>query len=161
MTRNAVLAVGSLALIVLLAGCVSGLGGGGTDAGEVGPSVILTHEIVPGHAGFPEETSALVQPCVPLGTYAPGMQPAWHVGVVDADTGEMLTNETVDDVVVTLDDGTVVQTSFNTGDGMWHGCVVLPDDAEEGTVDFTITVTIGDEEFEQAGSFNVVPRDQI
>lgn len=154
-----------VALTVVLAGCTSGGGGTAGDSGGDGQMMsaplIISHEIVPGHAGFPEETSALVQPCVPLGTYAPGMQPAWHVSVTDPTTGEFLTNQTVDNVYVTLDDGTRVATEFHDDDSSWHGCIVLPEDQPEGEVGFTITVEVGDETYEQAGSFDVVPRDQI
>ena len=162
MTRKIAVAVGTLAIFVLLAGCVSGLGGGdGGDSAAAAAGVIIQTEMVPGHEGFPEDTSALVKPCVPLGTYGTGMQPAWHVYVIDPSTGEKMTNQTVDNVVVETDRGMTVPTEFHTDDNGWHGCYVIPEDAETGEVGYTVTVEVGDESYQSTGSFEVVPRDEV
>lgn len=159
MTRKLPVAIGGLAALVLLAGCVSGIGGGGAEPANLAP--IIQHEMVPGHEGFPENTSALVQPCVPLGTYGAGMQPAWHVYVIDASTGEKLTNQTVDSVVVETDRGMRVPTEFHLDDNGWHGCYVIDEGAETGEVGYTITVEMNGETFQSTGTFEIVPRDQV
>ena len=157
MTRKIAVAVGTLAIFVLLAGCVSGLGGGdGGDSAAAAAGVIIQTEMVPGHEGFPEDTSALVKPCVPLGTYGTGMQPAWHVAVIDPQTGDKLTNQTVDSVTVKTDSGMTVPTEFHTDDGLWHGCFVLPEDAKTGEMQYTVIVKEGDQTFESSGSITVV-----
>ena len=160
MNRKAVLPVVALGAVMVLAGCVSGLGGGG--GGSAAPTaVIVGDEMVPGHDGFPEDAGPLVKPCVPLGTYAQGMQPAWHVWVIDQSTGERLTNQTVDSVTIELDSGRSIPTEFHTDDTSWHGCYVLPEDAETGEWGYTAIVEIDDETFELAGSFEVVERGEL
>jgi len=156
MKQKALLTVGSLTLLMLLAGCVSGIGGGSSQnnqASSVG--AIIQTDVVPGHEGVPENDS-LIKPCVPLGTYARGMQPAWHVTVIDPTTGDKMTNETVDSVTVSLGDGQTVQTEFHSDEKQWHGCVVLPDDAKTGDLQYTVNVDIGDKTYKSSGSIGVV-----
>ncbi|HYW69184.1 MAG TPA: hypothetical protein VE960_06220 [bacterium] len=154
-----VLAVSTLALLMVSAGCVSGLGGGGgqqssADTASTVGAIVQT-DVVPGHEGIPENDS-LIKPCVPLGTYARGMQPAWHVAVIDPQTGDKLTNQTVDSVTVKTDSGMTVPTEFHTDDGLWHGCFVLPEDAKTGEMQYTVIVKEGDQTFESSGSITVV-----
>ena len=151
-----VLAVGTLALALVLSGCVSGLGGGGGgNVATPAEGAIIQTEVVVGHTGAPENLS-IVQPCLPLGTYARGMQPAWHVTVIDPMTGDALTNQTVDSVTVVLADGTKIPTEFHPDANQWHGCIILPDNQPLGQLQYTVNVVMNGQTYKSAGSIGVV-----
>ncbi|MFB6165332.1 MAG: hypothetical protein ABEJ31_09260 [Haloarculaceae archaeon] len=165
MTKKQVFAAGVMALLLLFAGCTSGggggggspqansSGGGGNQTGGAG--AIIETDVVAGHHGVPENDS-LVKPCLPLGTYARGMQPAWHVTVIDPSTGEKLTNKTVDSVTVKTDSGQTVPAEYHPSEKQWHGCFILPDDAKTGTMGYTVIVEKGGKTYKSSGTINVV-----
>lgn len=136
--------IGVVAMVILLAGCLSG-GGGATPTPKVVTKtpvespLIVSHSLVSGHEGIPED-SELLKPCVRTGTFYQGMQPAWHVAVIDPATGEKLTNETITDVHVETSTGQTVETSFHPDDNSWHGCYVISGDAEPGEVTYQIVI---------------------
>ncbi len=54
-----------------------------------------------------------------------------------------------------------VPTSFHTDDSGWHGCFVLPEDAQTGELKYTVVVEAGGETYEQAGAIEVVERGNL
>ena len=143
---------------VALAGCSGNDGGTPTTTAEpeaqpenyvVTDDVIVSSSYVPPNAGF-------AQACSPSRTFAPGMHPVFKIGVYDPETGEILGNDTLDSVSVNVDGYGTVDLAWSGDDeehpaDEWSGSWAIPEDAEPGTLDYTVEVSNGDANFHDVG----------
>jgi len=118
-------------------------------------------EGVPGNAGF-------VSACSASRRFVPGMQIIFYVGIYDPDTGEQLTDEDLDGVVVNVDGGPEVELGWAGDDEEnpaeeWGGSTVLASDMSTGSYTYTVEISGGDGDFRTVGiledSFEVIEYD--
>ena len=111
--------------------------------------VIVSSAYVPANAGF-------AQACSPSRMFAPGMHPVFKIGVYDPETGEHLTDEDLESVVVNIDGYDSVELAWAGDDeehpaDEWGASWAIPEDAEPGTLSYTVEVTDGDANFRSVG----------
>lgn len=126
---------------ISLAGC-SGLGGGEPDEEEEPiPTFVVTDEVVVGSEGIPEGAEGLIRPGSGQRIFLPGMQVIFKVGVWDPESNAIVSDEALDEVVVDLDLDESIDLSFYRDDREWSGEWQVPEDAEPGTVEYSVEVT--------------------
>lgn len=153
-----------------LAGC-SALGGDSADDGESSGAnnFVVTAETGAGSEGVPE-SSGFLSSCSASRRFVPGMQVVFWVGIFDPETGDQLTNDDLDSVVVDVEGIEEVELSWAGDDeedpaDEWGGSFVLPEDTEIDTYAYTVNVSSSDEDanFESVGiledEFEVVEYD--
>ncbi len=112
--------------------------------------IIVSSDGVVANYGF-------AQACSPSRRFAPGMHPVFKVGVYDPETGEVLGNDTLDSVAVNIDGYETVELAWSGDDeehpaDEWSGSWAIPEDAEAGSVTYTVEVSGGDDaNFEKVG----------
>jgi hypothetical protein len=84
------------------------------------------------------------------------MQVVFYVGIFDPETGEQLTDEDLESVVVDVDGSESVELGWAGDDEEnpaeeWGGSYVLSEDIEPGTYSYTVEVTDGDANFHTVG----------
>ncbi|KAB1196977.1 MULTISPECIES: hypothetical protein [Haloferax] len=104
---------------------------------------VVTDELVASGA-VPE--GGLVSSCGTSRTFVPGMTVVFDVGVYDPATGEPVSNETIDEMVVEMDNGVTVELQWAGDDEehpapIWGGSWDVPEDAEPTDVTYTINIT--------------------
>lgn len=123
--------------------------------------IIVSSSYVPDNAGF-------AQACSPSRMFAPGMHPVFKIGVYDPETGDHLTNDDLESVVVNIDGFDSVELAWSGDDeehpaDEWSGSWAIPQDTEPGTVKYTVEVTDGDANFTSVGilesSFTIIEYD--
>lgn len=118
---------------------------------------VVTDDMGTGSEGIPSGAS-FVSACAPTRKFIPGMHAVWYVGVYDPETGEQLTDETIDEMTVefTNRDWEPVKLTWAGDDeehpaDEWNGATVIPEDTETGTVKYTVSITNGDADFRNVG----------
>ncbi|MFW6458340.1 MAG: hypothetical protein ACOCY6_02870 [Halodesulfurarchaeum sp.] len=146
---------------VALAGCSGGEDGTTTTeepTTEPEPepeNYVVTDDVIVGSGGVPSNMG-FVSSCSPSRTFAPGMTPVFKIGVYDPDSGDVLGDDTIDSVVVDIDDHESVDLAWG-GDAEedpadeWSGSWTIPEDAEAGTISYTVEVSNGDANFQDVG----------
>lgn len=137
-------AVGVVIAVVVLAGCVSGIGPQqDQQAGEEAPYVIVT-ETVWGHENAPEGKT-----CVQTNQFKHDQMVVFLIKVIDPQTGEPVDNTAIDDVTVEIEGGPSLPAEFgphpedNPVDHFWAVSWVVPPEYPAGTAEVTITVEDG------------------
>ncbi|MEF8771356.1 twin-arginine translocation signal domain-containing protein [Halodesulfurarchaeum sp.] len=111
--------------------------------------VIVSSAFVPTNQGF-------AQACSPSRMFAPKMHPVFKIGVYDPETGEHLTNDDLESVVVNIDGYDSVELAWAGDDEEhpaqeWGASWTIPEDAETGALSYTVEVTDGDANFTNVG----------
>ena len=173
-TRRRLLATGAATWATVgLAGCSSGDSdtptAGETATGQPGPQTepenyVVTAETGTGSEGVPAD-AAFASACAATRRFVPGMQVIFYVGIYDPETGDQLTDEDLDSVSVNVEGGQTVELGWAGDDEEnpaqeWAGSYVLPDDAEPGTMPYTVQVTPDDANYRTVGiledSFEII-----
>jgi len=111
------------------------------------------------------EGAAFASACSATRRFVPGMMVVFYVGIYDPETGEQLTDEDLESVVVNVDGGPEVELGWAGDDEEnpaqeWGGSYTLPDDISTGSYSYTVEVTDGDANFRTVGiledSFEVI-----
>lgn len=131
---------------ISLAGCSDLLGNGEEENGEEEvPHFVVTDEVIAGSEGIPEGASGFVTPGRPQRAFVPGMQAVFKIGVWDPETGDIVSDEALEEATVELDRDVTVNLEFLRGDREWSGDWMIPEDEEPGTVGYSIEVSNGAE----------------
>lgn len=125
---------------ISLAGCTGLLNDNDEDDDEV-PTFVVTDEVVAGSTGIPDGAGGFVTPGMPTRSFIPGMQALFKVGVWDPETGDIVSDQALDEAIVDLDRDVMVDLIFARNDREWTGDWIIPDDEETGTVGYTVEVT--------------------
>ncbi|MEA1930803.1 MAG: hypothetical protein U9O06_04545 [Euryarchaeota archaeon] len=163
-TRRRLLATGAATWATVgLAGCTGS--GDDSDGGSSGArNYVVTAETGAGSEGVPE-SAGFISACSASRRFVPGMQVVFYVGIFDPETGEQLTDEDLDSVVVNVDGSESVELSWAGDDeenpaDEWGGSYVLSEDIEPGTYSYTVEVSNGDANYQTVGiledSFEVI-----
>ncbi|WP_436925049.1 hypothetical protein [Halosimplex amylolyticum] len=168
-TRRRVLAGGAASwATVALAGCPGGDGETDTaqpadtdtptDTPTATPEPEPENYVVTAETGTGEvpEGAAFASACSATRRFVPGMMVVFYVGIYDPETGDQLTDEDLDSVVVNVDGGPEVELGWAGDDeenpaDEWGGSWTVPEDMEPGTVPYTVEVTDGDANFHTVG----------
>ncbi|QSG04009.1 hypothetical protein [Natranaeroarchaeum sulfidigenes] len=106
---------------------------------------VVTDDVWAGSEEIPDDANGFAQACAPQNQFRPGMQAVFKVGVYDGTTGEMVGPDTLDEVTVDVDGFDTVELGTEDEDDWdddeWDAGWIIPDDAEEGTVEYTVEVT--------------------
>ncbi len=113
---------------------------------------VLSEDLIAGSEGIPKD-AGLVSACAPTRTFMPGMHAVFKVGVYDPDTGESVGNDTLDGVTVEMDNGATVDLTWAGDDEehphpYWNGGWAIPEDAEPGTIKYSVDVSAENSEFQ-------------
>jgi hypothetical protein len=128
---------------------------------------VVTAETATGSEGVPQN-AGFVSSCSATRKFVPGMQMIFYVGIYDPETGEQLTDEDLDSVVVNVDGGPSVELGWAGDDEEnpaeeWGGATVLSDDISTGSYSYTVEISGGDGNFRTVGiledSFEVIEYD--
>ncbi|TQQ82502.1 hypothetical protein EWF95_04300 [Halonotius roseus] len=151
-----------------MAGCAGngdgGSGGGGDGSAGGAANYVVTAETGAGSEGVPE-SAGFISACSASRRFVPGMQVVFYIGIFDPETGEQLTDEDLESVVVNVDGSESVELGWAGDDeenpaDEWGGSYVLPEDIEPGTYSYTVEVTNGDANYQTVGiledSFEVI-----
>lgn len=118
---------------------------------------VVTDDMAAGSEGIPAGAS-FVSSCAPTRKFIPGMHAVWHVGVYDPETGEQLSNDTLDGITVefTNRDWDPAELQWAGDDEEhpseeWNGSKTIPEGTEAGTVQYTINISNGDANYRQVG----------
>jgi hypothetical protein len=117
--------------------------------GEV--KLIVFGDIVQGSKNVAEEDKP-ARSCVLSSRFPRNSQMVWRMKVVDPATGEMMTDETLEKVEVTLSDGQVFEMEYGPHppapnpprDSYWTVPWLVPEDYPTGTLGYTVTATAKD-----------------
>ncbi|WP_418281713.1 hypothetical protein [Halorubrum sp. DTA98] len=140
-TRRKFMAAGAVSWAsVTLAGCTA-LGDEEEDDGPT--TFVVTDEIVVGAEGIPEGAGGLLREGVAQRLFVPGMEVIFKVGVWDRESNGIVSDEALDEVTIELDTGDSVDLEFYRDEREWSGSWRIPDDADPGTVGYTVEVTNG------------------
>jgi|GEM_PF-732639 len=140
-TRRKFLATGAASWAsVALAGCGESQS---TATTEETPSYVVTDEVIAGSEGIPEGASGFVKSGRPQQTFVPGMQAIFKIGVWDPETGDIVSDEALDEARVELDRDADIGLEFSRDNREWSGDWMIPDDAEPGTVGYDVVVSNG------------------
>jgi len=166
-TRRRLLAAGAATWATVgLAGC-TGDGDGGGGSGTDAANYVVTAETGAGSEGVPE-SAGFISACSASRRFVPGMQAVFYVGIFDPETGEQLTDEDLESVVVNIDGLQNVELGWAGDDEEnpaeeWGGSYVLPTDTEPGTYSYTVEISNGDANYQPVGiledSFEVIEYD--
>ena len=143
-TRRKFLATGTASWAsVSLAGCVGGEADDDDHADENNdaPNFVVTDEIIAGSEGIPPGAGGFVSAGKAQRTFAPGMQAIFKVGVWDPASGDIVSDEALDEARVELDRDIDVDLEFNRDEREWSGDWMIPEDAETGTVGYDVVVS--------------------
>lgn len=126
------------------------------EAAQEAKNYVVTDDMGAGSQGVPN--AAFMSACAPTRKFVPGMQAVWYIGVYDPETGEHVTNDTIDSMQVefTNRDWDPVELTWAGDDGEhpseeWNGSTVLPSDAEPGTVQYQIAASGGGGNYQNVG----------
>lgn len=148
---------------ISLAGCTDLLSAEDEPEDTV-PHFVVTDEVFAGAAGIPAGAEGFITPGRPLRMFVPGMQAVFKVGVWDPETGDIVSDVALDEVLVDLDRGAEVELIFARNDREWTGDWYIPEDEETGTVTYEVSVTNA-AEFTQVGiaenEFEIVEFDPV
>ena len=112
---------------------------------------VVTTDTYTGSSGIPEDNAGgFAQACSPQHTYAQGMMVGFQVGIYDANTGELVDDEVIDEAIIELDRGVELELEWDGEDEEWQVAWHDTADAEPGTVTYTVEVT-NDGEFHRVG----------
>lgn len=130
---------------------------------------IVTDDLYSGSAGVPEDAQ-FVSACGPSRAFLPGMMVGFDIGVYDSTTGEPVGPTDfeyegvvpgLESVTLTIEDrGIEKELAWSGGEGehselgedlYWNNVWHIPEDAEPGTVSYSIDITNEDEDFIQVG----------
>jgi len=128
--------------------------------------IVSTNTYWNGHPA-PEGTGGYVGTCSPERQFRRDMDVTFVIGVWDPDTGDPVTNDTVDSVTVSFPDRPFDDVDLEyvpaeeEGDKpQWNGTFDIPDDAETGSVAYEVQVSDGDANFYEVGiaaaSFSII-----
>jgi hypothetical protein len=158
-TRRRLLATGAATWATVgVAGCMGGNdesdGGGGGDSSGA-RNYVVTAETGAGSEGVPE-TAGFISACSASRRFVPGMQVVFYVGIFDPETGEQLTDEDLNSVVVNVEGVQNVELGWAGDDeenpaDEWGGSFVLPEDVETGSYSYTVEVSNGDANYRTVG----------
>ena len=165
-TRRRLLATGAATWATVgLAGCMGDDGGDGSDGGSSeARNYVVTAETGAGSEGVPE-SAGFISSCSASRYFVPGMQAVFYVGIFDPETGDQLTDEDLESVVVNIDGLQNVELGWAGDDeenpaDEWGGSFVIPEDTEVGSYSYTVEVTNGDDNYQTVGiledSFEVI-----
>jgi len=168
-TRRRLLATGAATWATVgLAGCMGDDGDDGGDGSDGGSSearnYVVTAETGAGSEGVPE-SAGFISSCSASRYFVPGMQAVFYVGIFDPETGDQLTDEDLESVVVNIDGLQNVELGWAGDDeenpaDEWGGSFVIPEDTEVGSYSYTVEVTNGDDNYQTVGiledSFEVI-----
>lgn len=126
---------------ISLSGCLGALADDEEPDDPPTPTFVVTDEVVAGAAGIPEGAGGFVAPGRTTRTFVPGMQAVFKVGIWDPETGDIVSDVALDQVIVDLDRGVEVDLIFARSDREWTGDWSIPDDAALGTVEYSVEVT--------------------
>lgn len=107
--------------------------------------LLVTGDFVQGHENAPEG-----QTCVANNRYLPGQQIVWRLKVVDPETGQLMDDQALESVTVTLVDGQVFEAKYgghphsDPVDFYWTTSWSIPEDYPSGIVDFTVSAKASD-----------------
>lgn len=133
---------------VSLAGCL----GGEDDQGQEDetPTYVVTDEVVAGSEGIPEGAGDLVASGRGQRAFVPGMQAVFKIGIWDPETGDIVSDNTIEEATVSVDGGEDIELEFASTDREWSGTWDIPEDHEAGTVEYEVQVSNG-AEFTEVG----------
>ncbi len=134
---------------ISLAGCTDLLSNE-EEPEETVPHFVVTDEVFAGSAGIPEGAEGFFVPGQPLRAFIPGMQAVFKIGVWDPETGAIVSDVALDEVLVDLDRAEEIELIFARNDREWTGDWNIPEDEETGTVTYEVSVTNA-AEFTQVG----------
>lgn len=130
---------------VALAGC-GAFGGDDSDGEEEEtPRFVVTDEVLAGSDGIPEGASGFVTSGLPQRTFVPGMTAIFKIGVWDPETGDIVSDEALEEARVDLDRDVEVDLGFSRDEREWSGDWMIPAEAETGTVGYDVVVSNGAE----------------
>ncbi|MFW5922140.1 MAG: hypothetical protein ACOCRC_02410, partial [Halodesulfurarchaeum sp.] len=128
---------------------------------EYSRNLIIRDDVYTGSAGIPED-NAFVSSCQPERLFAPGMMVGFDVAVYEGATGNPVgpTDSDIEDVVAAIESVTIsfeerdqtvecewAATENDDGDMVdfyWNGTWTIPEDAETGSITYTIDVETDD-----------------
>jgi len=101
--------------------------------------------------GSVPEGAAFASACSATRRFVPGMMVVWYVGIYDPETGDQLTDEDLESVVINVDGGPEVELGWAGDDEEnpaqeWGGSWTLPGDISTGTYAYTVEVQVADDE---------------
>ena len=153
---------------VSLAGC-SGNGDDSpaTTAEPEPENYVVTDDIIVSSAHVPQNMG-FASSCSPSRTFAPEMHPVFKIGVYDPETGDSLGTDTLDGVTINIDGYDSVELAWGGDDDdpsyEWSGSWAIPEDAESGSVSYTVEVSGSDANFTNVGilesSFQIIDYSQ-
>lgn len=126
---------------ISLAGCTGLLNDEEDGTDDAIPTFVVTDEVVAGPEGIPEGAGGFVTPGQPTRAFVPGMQALFKVGVWDPETGDIVSDQALDEAIVDLDRNVTVDLIFARNDREWTGDWVIPLDEDPGTVGYTVEAT--------------------
>lgn len=113
--------------------------------GEDPRNYVVTNHVHPTSDSVPDDANGFASSCVPQHQYRPGMGIVFKVGIYDGTTGDPVGPDTIDGVSVDVDGYDTVELGTadpEEWDGEeWGGSWTIPEDAETGTVPYTVQVT--------------------
>ena len=127
-------------LSISLAGCTDLLNDDDDPDTEV-PTFVVTDEVFAGAGGIPEGAEGFIVPGRPLRMFVPGMEAVFKVGVWDPESGDIVSDVALDEVLVDIDRGDSVNLIFDRGEREWTGGWDIPQEEETGTVTYEVEVT--------------------
>lgn len=140
-SRRQFLTTTAAGLTGALAGCVSDFGGGGD--GQDAPYIVMV-DTVWGHENAPEG-----KVCAPSNTFEHNQMIVFLIEVIDPETGDTVTDDTLESVEVQIPDGPALPAEYGPHpeddpvDHFWAVSWVVEPEYSAGTVDFTVEVEDG------------------
>lgn len=136
---------------LVLASCGGDSAGSAPTAAPVTVSskLIVAADMVQGSKNIPQDQRAL-KSCVLTSRFPRNSEMVWRVRVTDPKTGEVLGDQELTGIQVSLANGTNVDMKWGPhpkdppNEFYWTGSWVVPKDAPTGTLGYTITATAKD-----------------
>lgn len=111
--------------------------------------LFLMVDMVQGSTNLPKDQAA-AKSCVLTSRFARNSQIVWRARVFDSKTGDLMDNEALSSVQVTLANGKAVDMKYGPhpkdppGESYWTGSWVVPKDNATGTLKYLVTATASD-----------------
>ena len=139
-TRRKFVATGTASWAsVSLAGCLDD--GEEQEHNNGVPNFVVTDDVIAGEQGIPDGAGGFASAGRPQRAFVPGMEAIFKIGVWDPETGDIVSDEALTEARVDLDTGDEVELEFSRDEREWTGSWVIPEDAEPGTVGYTVEVS--------------------
>lgn len=125
-------------------------------------ALAIQADTVSGPLNIPEEMRGSAV-CVQQSRFARNSEIVWRARVIDPVTGDELSDEALDTVVVVLGDGQELEMRYgphprdNPTDSFWTTSFDVPDDFPTGTLDYEIVATDPDGNTASYKPFDVAP----